>query len=134
MGPATCRILVCGGRHYSNQYHVFDVLDRVNDWAVVEFVMTGKAKGADALAIEWCKSRGKHHVDVPALWGKSGTNYRAGPARNHFMAHTFKDLLDFCIAFPGGRGTRHMVSVCKGVGISVRAQGWDASLVAPYRY
>jgi UDP-N-acetylmuramoylalanine-D-glutamate ligase len=50
----------------------------------------------------------------PAKWDLHGKS--AGPIRNQQMLDTGVDLV---IAFPGGKGTAHMVSIAKKAGVKV---------------
>jgi hypothetical protein len=97
------RILVCGGRDYSNRAVVFAMLDKLNV-GVVE-ICHGGARGADFLAGEWAKARGVPCTVFYAKWDTYGK--RAGPIRNQQMLDEFKP--DLTVAFPGGSGTADMV-------------------------
>lgn len=101
--------LVCGGRDYANAERVNAVLDEL----APDLVIHGAARGADSLAGAWARSRGIPAIDFPANWHIHGK--RAGMVRNQSMA----DALGVArknrhgtviVAFPGGRGTAHMVS------------------------
>ncbi|HZF98269.1 MAG TPA: DUF2493 domain-containing protein [Pseudoxanthomonas sp.] len=108
------RILVCGGRDYSDYEWVEACLNRI---AEVEILIQGGAKGADALSKRWAISKGIHYAEVPAFW-ESGRG--AGPARNYAML-----LLEpkGVVAFPGGKGTAHMVRIAEKAGIKVWQPG-----------
>jgi hypothetical protein len=107
-------LVVCGGRHYSDEGAAFAALDKASPALVVN----GQASGADSLASKWCHARGVPVLEVPALWESEGR--AAGPKRNARMlryAMTLADRLDedemrlgVC-AFPGGRGTASMVKL-----------------------
>ena len=43
-------LLVCGGRNYTDEAHVFEVLDEIHESEEVRLVVTGAARGADHLA------------------------------------------------------------------------------------
>jgi predicted Rossmann-fold nucleotide-binding protein len=105
------RILICGGRHYDNKGKIYAILDRFNP----DVVICGGATGADSIAMNWCKERGKinevYYADSKNL-GKM-----AGPARNSVMANKSKP--DLVIAFNGGKGTDNMVKVATKMGIQV---------------
>lgn len=105
------RIIVCGGRSYSDRARVFAELDAVGR---VEMMFHGGARGADALADEWAKARRVKHFAVPAKWSKYGK--RAGPMRNQAMLGNNPDLV---VAFPGGSGTADMVRRAKAAGVKV---------------
>lgn len=108
------KILVCGGRDFDDYELLYTTLDLItygqNDVIIIE----GDARGADKMAGQWAKERG-HRLEVfPAEWGKFGN--RAGPIRNQQMLNEGPDLV---IAFPGGRGTAHMVGISKKAGVKV---------------
>jgi hypothetical protein len=107
------RVLVCGGRHYSDALGVFRVLDALPDGPLT--IINGGAPGADALARRWAE---RSHVEVrtfPADWSVGRS---AGPRRNQRMID--EGMPDLVIAFPGGRGTADMVRRARAAGIRVR--------------
>jgi hypothetical protein len=111
------RVLVCGGRDYSDKSKLWLTLDShfyraPHDTMVV---IQGGASGADKLAREWCVTREVPYDNYPANWGRDGK--AAGPIRNARMLT--EGHPDFIIAFPGGRGTADMVSKAKAAGIKV---------------
>lgn len=67
-------------------------------------VVTGGARGADALGKAIALHLGIEHEEFPADWTTYGRV--AGPIRNRRMA----EAADMLIAFPGGRGTANMIS------------------------
>ena len=109
-------VLVCGGRDFSDR----DLMHKTLDCLAarphgVRAVVHGGAPGADSLAGEWARARGRPEIRVPANWDWYGR--RAGTLRNTWM-------LDFCIvchvvAFPGGNGTANMVAKARRCGIKV---------------
>lgn len=107
-GPGK-RVLICGGRDYEDKEEVAKVFDMLEGRVHRDLllIIEGGAKGADTLAREEAKRRGIHVATVPALWDvfKNG----AGQKRNLAMARLLEP--DVVIAFPGGRGTGHMVRV-----------------------
>lgn len=118
-GPV--RILVCGGRDYADREAVFDRLDIA--WRSVPLdtleIVQGGAKGADALAREWCGIRGVPYINVSADWHALGK--KAGPIRNQKMIDLYHPAL--VIAFPGGHGTADMVRRASNAGIPVEHAG-----------
>lgn len=68
-------------------------------------VITGGATGADQYAARWAHQNGRVSTVVPAEWERYGR--KAGPLRNRKMLDLEPHLV---IAFPGGRGTRNMIS------------------------
>jgi hypothetical protein len=131
------RILVCGGRDFNNKSLMFETLDKLckdNDWYYGGdlsgepnylpnvFIISGKAKGADTLAIDWAIINFCGFKEYPAQWDKYGP--KAGPIRNQQMLDEGKP--DLVVAFHGkpredGRrtGTQDMVSRAKKAGVKV---------------
>lgn len=109
------KIIVCGGRNYNKRYAVFDYLDALHKaWPGITHVVTGGATGADALGADWATTRGIPQTVLRADWAKYGRI--AGPTRNVAMADTNPDCV---VAFPGDKGTEHMVRVAMKRGINV---------------
>ncbi len=97
------KILVCGGRDYSDRERVFEILDMLRPCEIVH----GAYRGADSLAGEWADSRVIPQSPHPADWDKY--KRRAGPIRNSEMLRLHKNI-DLVVAFPGGSGTQDMRS------------------------
>lgn len=112
------RMLVCGGRHFSDRTGLFYVLDYIASGFPhgVKLVIHGGARGADQLAGEWASERGIPCAVFPANWEKHGK--RAGLIRNEQMLSEGKP--DLIVAFPGGAGTNHMVNIGMAAMINVR--------------
>lgn len=108
-------VLVCGGRGFGNDGLAFTTLDDVDTRRHITLVVHGAATGADTLARNWARSRGKESIGYPADWKRHGR--AAGPKRNARMIEEGKP--DLVIAFPGGRGTADMVTQAKAAGIEV---------------
>lgn len=121
------RVLVCGGRDYGKRWddhlssfvvdtHAVHLLHKVlqeildtrvpseNDLVIVH----GAARGADSLASTWAKSKHIKELPFPADW--SGGN-SGGIERNVKMLEDSEPNL--VVAFPGGRGTAHMVGLAR---------------------
>lgn len=99
------RVLVCGGRTFSDREHLRGVLDRIHALTPITAVIHGAASGADAFAGEWAVSRNVIELRFPANWASDGR--AAGPIRNKRMLREGRP--DVVVAFPGGRGTGDMV-------------------------
>jgi hypothetical protein len=96
------KVLVCGGRDYSDKDFVFQILDELP----IELLIHGAARGADSLAGEWAAERRVPCMAFPAPWGSQ--RWRgAGPTRNGWMLAWGQP--DVVVAFPGGSGTADMV-------------------------
>lgn len=110
------KILVCGGRDYTDREAVFAAFDRVHAKQPITLLIHGAARGADALADDWARARGVPREPHPADWAKHGRS--AGPRRNWRMLEAGPDGV---VAFPGGRGTADMVRQARAAGVPV----WD---------
>jgi hypothetical protein len=109
------RILVCGGRDYTDERRVFHELDTLHDGVNVTHVIVGGARGADQLGLQWAVSRAIPRTVVPADWERHGKS--AGPIRNAKMLSKRPDLV---VAFPGGKGTANMIQISRKAGVEVR--------------
>jgi hypothetical protein len=109
------RVLVCGGRDYTNKRKVFETLDKWHKSQTIYCIIHGAATGADRLAEDWAKANGIHYKSFPANWNAYGSS--AGPMRNQEMLRVGRP--DLVIAFPGGRGTANMKSLARAQGIHV---------------
>lgn len=122
------RILVCGGRDFTDR----DLLNQTLDALCVErgwttepdehgntlanvFVIGGKARGADTMAIDWAVDNWCEFQEYPADWQTHGK--RAGYLRNVQMHEEGKP--DVVVAFPGGRGTEMMIGIAVKAGTEV---------------
>lgn len=108
------RLLVCGGRDFTNYGFICEVLDAIHKITPVTVLIHGNARGADELGGAWATGRGVKVWPVPANWKRDGR--RAGPLRNQRMLGLNPELV---VAFPGGRGTADMVRRAKAAGIEV---------------
>lgn len=111
------KILVCGGRDYSDHEEVANVLDGYcySVPAMSVAIIHGGARGADSLAGRYAQENGICEIVVKANWDVHGKS--AGPIRNQWM-------LDYCnpnivVAFPGGAGTADMVRRARKAGVEV---------------
>lgn len=107
------RTIVCGGRNYTDYDQVKLVLDRLLEPAkaagIELTIIHGGAVGADTMAETWAKENNVRTICFPADWSHYGP--AAGSIRNKQMLDEGKPHL--VIHFPGGRGTRNMVSIAR---------------------
>lgn len=107
------RVLVTGGRDYSDRATVFRALTRLHRETPIDLVIHGacvwrdknELRGADRWAQEWALANEVPYLGHPAKW--TTLQYGAGPQRNADMLARWKP--DIVFAFPGGRGTADMV-------------------------
>ena len=109
------RVLVCGGRDYSDEARVFSELDAEHANAPITLLIHGGATGADTLAGKWAAARKIAVRPFPANWFKHGQS--AGPIRNRDMLTQGKPHM--VIAFPGGRGTADMINAARAASVPV---------------
>ncbi len=94
---------------------LFRELDALRSSRGVTLLISGCARGADTLTIEWAEAGGIEVARFPADWSTHGR--AAGPIRNQQMLDEGKPEL--VVAFPGGRGTADMVRRARAAGIEV---------------
>lgn len=109
-------VLVCGGRDYADARALAEVLDAFHGETPITRLIHGAARGADSLAAAWARSRGIPERAFPADWKKDGR--AAGFVRNARMLREGRPEL--VVAFPGGKGTAHMVNLARAAGVPVR--------------
>lgn len=112
------KVLVCGGRDYSDWHALSAALAQVKLLAPHDSltIIQGGAAGADAMAREWCEAYHIPYMNYPADWEKHGR--AAGPIRNQRMLDEGRP--DLVLAFPGGRGTADMMTRARSAGVEVR--------------
>lgn len=102
------RLLVCGGREYSDLDRLESTLDAVHRKHSIEVVIHGAAAGADTLAGLWAISRGVPIRVFEADWsiGKAG-----GPLRNGRMLEEGRPTHGIAFPTPGAKnkGTNDMI-------------------------
>lgn len=106
------KIIIAGGRDFSNRDMLHSYMSLIPPWVAIDEIVSGGAKGADALGEEWAKLNGKPCKVFPAEWNRLGK--RAGPIRNAEMSVYANGL----IAFWDGKskGTSHMIEMMKAAG------------------
>lgn len=110
------RILVCGGRDFTDRTFVDGLLDGLHRAFCIREVIQGGASGVDSFARAWAEEQDEVEVRTfYADWAKDGP--AAGPIRNQRMLDVGRP--DYVIAFPGGKGTADMVRRAKAAGIEV---------------
>jgi hypothetical protein len=105
--------IICGGRDFVPTEADCAALNEQKGLLPITEVVSGKAKGADAFGEWWASEHGIPVKEFPANWALYGRS--AGPIRNRQMA----EYADALIAFPGGRGTSHMIQTAKELGLTI---------------
>lgn len=117
------KVLVCGGRDYTDAQLIHDQLSNYHDLLGFSHVIHGGATGADSIAGEWAIQHGVQPVACKALWDyyrKQGKYKIAGFVRNKAMLGLGPELV---LAFPGGPGTASMIDLASKAGIRVERIG-----------
>lgn len=111
------RVLVCGGRRFSDREWLYRVLDELLvEKMGIDAVICGAATGADSLAACWGYDRKIKVALFPTEWRRYGN--QAGPIRNAQMLRVGQP--DIVVAFPGGIGTLDMVTQARAARVEVR--------------
>jgi hypothetical protein len=114
--PKPSRILVCGGRDFTDQARINQVLNECRPFFEPEFLLIhGGARGADMGAHVWAFFAGCAVMRMDANWDFYGR--QAGAVRNRWMLKWAKP--DLVIAFPGGNGTANMIAESRKAGVEV---------------
>jgi predicted NAD-dependent protein-ADP-ribosyltransferase YbiA (DUF1768 family) len=119
------RVLVTGGREFTDQAEADRVLDQIHKEQGISAIISGAARGADTLAANWARRNNVPLEEKPADWKTHGKS--AGFRRNQEMLEEGKP--DLVIAFPGGKGTAHMVNLANAAGVTLR-QSTDVKTTA----
>lgn len=109
------RVLVCGGREFSDTEKAYKALNKLRLKYGFGVVIEGDARGADKIAGYWARRNGMENLKYPADWNKYGN--KAGIIRNQKMLDEGKP--DLIIAFPGGKGTADMKDRAKAAGLPI---------------
>lgn len=109
------KVIIAGTRDFSDYALLCSYADEVLAGKEDVEIVSGGAKGADALGEQYARERGYALKVFPAEWKKYGR--AAGPVRNAQMA----EYADALIAFWDGKsaGTRSMIRKAEDLGLSV---------------
>jgi hypothetical protein len=77
-------LVICGSRSITDEEKIFKVIDSVISEMNIASIITGGAKGIDAIGKEYAERKGIKHQEFPADWETYGK--AAGPIRNKEMA------------------------------------------------
>lgn len=113
------RLIIAGGRDFKDKQRLYqetdEFIDTFDKYKQTEIV-SGMARGADSIAIEYAKDKKLDLHEMPADWDGLGNS--AGYRRNEEMA----DYADALIAFWDGKskGTKHMIDIACKKGLNVK--------------
>lgn len=124
------RMIVAGGRNYSNQNIVNYYIDRVKDVCDSRglnlVIVCGMATGADTLGRNYAISNGLEVLEFPANWNRYGKS--AGYIRNKEMGN----IADSAIVFWDGRskGSKLMIDIMHELKKPVIAISYDGKVLS----
>ena len=103
------KYIIAGGRDFNNRSVLYKVLNENRYSKNITEIVSGCARGADFLGIEWADVYGLRITRFPAEWDKYGKS--AGFIRNADMGV----YADAAIIFWDGesKGTKHMIQTMK---------------------
>ena len=112
------KVIIAGTRDFSDYALLCSYADEVLAGRKGVEIVSGGARGADALGEQYARERGFALKVFPAEWKKWGA--AAGPIRNAQMA----DYADALIAFWDGKsaGTRDMIRKAEDRGLRVQVR------------
>ena len=106
------KVIIAGSRDFNDYEYLEKILKRlfINSSCTI---ISGCAKGADRLGLQYAKKNGLRYIEMPVDWNKYGK--KAGYLRNVEMAK----IADMCIVFWDGKskGSKHMIDIAKNWGI-----------------
>lgn len=110
------KAIIAGGRNFiETPNHVRWLRKTLRDLNITE-VITGDAPGADLFGYKIAVEMGISIKHFPASWTIFGKS--AGPRRNKEMAD-YAGEGNYCILFPGGKGTMNMRLVAEANGLII---------------
>lgn len=113
-------LIACGGRDFSEHFEEHKEIEAVIQQFKLQknntVIMSGGARGADTIALEWAHDNEWNAMRVPAKWNDLGKS--AGMCRNLEMLELAVRMYAngdqvIVLAMPGGIGTSGMVSYAK---------------------
>lgn len=108
-------VVVTGGRAFTDEAFINRSLNDFHERVGIKAMFQGGATGVDSICSSWAWERGIPMFECRANWKKFPKS--AGPIRNHWMK-LFSGA-SHLLAFPGKRGTAHMVAACEKHGMTI---------------
>lgn len=124
--PKHFNLIVAGGRDYLDfkrmENVLFEFAEQHGEDCLINIV-SGMARGADRLAVQFCRKHGVQLIEMPADWNKYGKS--AGYRRNTDMAAISQGLIAFWDG--NSRGTSHMISTAHNMGLIVQVEYYQTT-------
>jgi hypothetical protein len=123
MNERGVKLIIAGGREFTNYNMLKDRVDKIISNIEVDLIISGGARGADTLAIEYAKERKlPWHVEE-ADWTKYGKS--AGYIRNEVMAKMATHLVAFWSGVKERSGTYHMIQLAEKYKLKIRVVRYE---------
>lgn len=135
------RVIVAGGRNFTDTALLYNTLNSLSVSLAAQGrairIVSGGARGTDALGEKWAVAAGIPPIVVSAEWGnldapgavikrtRTGKLYnaKAGNDRNEQMAKQAEELVAFWDG--ASKGTGHMIDIATSVGLPVTVVRFD---------
>ena len=115
------RLIIAGGRDFSDYNLLQDSANRFIGKEQNVIIISGLAKGADTLGLQYAGDYGYTVEGFAAEWNKYGRS--AGIKRNKYMAKNADSLLAF---WDGkSKGTMHMIDFADSIGLRVEVVHYE---------
>lgn len=110
------KVIIAGGRSFSDYNLLREVCDHMLQNQIEVEIVSGKARGADALGEKYAKEKGYTIKEFPADWEKY--KKAAGYIRNKEMAK----YADAAIVFWDGnsKGSKHMIELSQEYNLKIK--------------
>ena len=120
------RVVVCGGLSFTDQETCFTSLDRILDGKEDIEIVSGHARGADALGEKYAMMHSLELTVFKADWKRYGRG--AGPIRNKQMVDYAKAEHGIVVAFWNGtsRGTRNTIELARKAGLEIHIISYES--------
>lgn len=119
--PKQFNLIVAGGRDYLDYKRMENVLFEFAEQHGEDYlinIVSGMSRGADRLAVQFCRNHGVQLIEMPADWNQYGKS--AGYRRNTDMAAISQGLIAFWDK--SSKGTQHMISTAQSNGLIVQVE------------
>ena len=126
--PKEFKLIVAGGRDYTDYSHLSRVLIAMADVDFADYgvsIVSGMAKGADALGVRFAKEHNVKLYEFPANWNQGRS---AGFKRNERMGQFADGLLAFWDS--ESKGTAHMIETMRKLGKRVHVVQYSPKATA----
>jgi len=86
------KLLIAGSRDFNDYSYLNERISRIQDDNIIDFIISGKAKGADALGARFALEHSIEIKEYPADWNLYGKS--AGMIRNKLIEPLFFGMVN----------------------------------------